>query len=103
MRRGLPVASVLLAGAALGALAVRAEEPSIRFEKDYSHKPVAVVPVPQARVAEDTEQAVSEIRAREQAGAVSREMVRTPERRPDLGQDVVDGIQLRNLRDALRR
>lgn len=56
-----------------------------------------------AKVEEDTAQAIREIEDRKRTDAAIRESQRGPSRRPDLERDVTEGVQSRGLGDALRR
>ncbi len=96
-----------LAGAlllVLGAWAQTAWGEDPRLDLHLARKPAVVHPVPAPKVAEeDAEQAIAEIKAREQHGELIRELTQSRPRRPDLDPDVISGIQSRNLSDALRR
>ncbi len=60
--------------------------------------------VPDPKVAErDADEAAVAIEARERDDELIRKEVRGPERHPDLDHDVVQGIQSRNVENALRR
>ncbi len=81
------------------------EEPSapLRLELTLSRRPTVVHPAPDPRiVGKDADEAIAEIKAREQGEELIRETLR-PSRRPDLSYDVWSGIQSRNINDALRR
>jgi hypothetical protein len=60
--------------------------------------------VPDPKVAErDADEAAVAIEARERDDELMRKTAREPERRPNLDHDVVQGIQARNIENALRR
>ena len=69
-----------------------------------SSKTRMAYPTPDPKIAEwDAEAAVAEIEARERDEELIRKTVRQPDRRLDLDHDVVQGIQSRNIENALRR
>lgn len=51
----------------------------------------------------DAQQAMADAEVRERERKAMREAVPGPPHRPDLGYDIVSGIQARRLSDALRR
>ncbi len=58
-------------------------------------------PNPQA-VEKDTDTATAEIEQHARDEELIRKSVRTPDRRPDLDHDVIQGIQSRNAEEAIR-
>ena len=74
------------------------------LESKHSLKATLAVPAPDGKALEkDVDQAIAEITARKRDDDLVRELVLTPRRRPDLDYDVVTGIQMRNIENALRR
>jgi len=107
MRRS---SSIVLASAFTVVMTVvpglRAEPPSATPQDDprLSAKTRIAPTVPDPKVAErDADEAAAAIEARERDDELIRKEVREPERRPDLDHDVVQGIQSRNVENALRR
>lgn len=86
--------------------AVRAEPPSSSLQGDpklSSHRRVVHPPPAPEIVERDAEHAAAQIEQRERDDELARKEVREPERRPNLDHDVVQGIQSRNIDNALRR
>jgi hypothetical protein len=96
--------AALIALLPLGTPAVQAQDQRPELRMQRSPAPLPIVP-PDARksVESDIQQALKELKAQERTDAIIRDNVRTVPSRPDLGQDVVGGIQSRALQDALRR
>jgi hypothetical protein len=100
---------LLLTGLAVWPAPARAEggdpQPaSLQAEQKSSPKTLAPPTVPDPHVAErDAEEAAAALEAREWDDELIRKEVRGPERRPDLEYDVVNGIQSRNVENALHR
>jgi len=86
--------------------AAPAEPPALSVQdapKLPSHRRV-VHPPPAVEIVErDAEHAAAQIEQRERDDELARKELRGSERRPDLDHDVVQGIQSRNVENALRR
>lgn len=96
-------ALVAFVGAALD---LRAEPPSATPQDGprHSSKTRIAPTVPDPKVAErDADEAAATIEQRERDEELIRKEMGGPERRPDLDHDVIQGIQSRNVEDALRR
>jgi hypothetical protein len=74
------------------------DDPKLPSQRRVVHPP----PAPEI-VERDAEQAAAQIKQRERDDELARKEVREPERRPNLDHDVVQGIQARNIENALRR
>ena len=86
--------------------AAPAEPPALSLQGDpkLSSPRRAVHPPPVPEIVErDAAQAAAQIEQREQDDELVRKEVRKPARRPDLDHDVVQGVQARNVENALRR
>lgn len=88
----------------LGVLGAQAQDqrPELRMERSPSALPI-VPPDVRKSAEKDVQQALDELRKQERTDAIVRDSLKTVPSRPDLGQDVVGGIQSRALHDALRR
>ncbi len=80
------------------------ERPSLQLDLAVSQPVPPFVPSPAPEVVQrDTDEAIARITARQKEDELVRDTVRRPDPRPDLRYDIVNGIQSRNIQDALRR
>ena len=107
MKRAVPlvVGSLLVGLGGWGAVA-RAQQPMPALRLELAVTPMAPAVVPSASpevIQRDTEEAIALIQQRQRDEEILRETIRRPDPRPHLHYDVVNGIQSRNIQDALRR
>ena len=105
--KALALVSLLtaLAALAVGTPAVRAEQPASPAELELRHARRLTVVHPgisTETAATDAEQAIAQIEARARQDTLVRGSLPGFPRRPDLGYDVVSGIQQRTTGNAIR-
>lgn len=78
--------------------------PPLQLDVTVSRTGPAPVPLPSPEVVQqDADEAIARIKAGQTEAEVIQQAIRPPDRWPGSRNDVVTGIQQRNIQDALRR